>query len=191
MSTTGPISSALMQAFPTGRHKLEHAKQQIREIPFIRFDETSSHGAQHDLAAGDFTNFFQRLTSDFTIPRDIQKLILDALCAELNREVIREMYFSRGNPGWVTYGQIVTRRCNDGSIDVAHTVHRISFQLQPMIITTKYKKTKRILGMKCGHKNKYRSTAVPRSLSDQEGKDLQTYAMCKAFLDFTETVGQQ
>ena len=127
----------------------------------------------------------QRLTSDFTIPRDIQELILDVLCAEVNREVIREMYFSRGNPGWVTYGQIVTRRCNDGSIDVAHTVHRISFQLQPMIITTKHKKTKRRFGIKCGHKNKYRSTAVPRSLSDQEGKDLQTYAKCKAFLDFT------
>ena len=164
----GNVASVLARGFSTDS-QLSLAEQDIRQIPFKSFNERPSHGVKYGMSTGDFTTFVRSLSSNFAIPKDTENSILDGLYAEVNREVVREINFSKGS-GYVTYGQVSTLRHNDGRIDLAHTIHHLSFQLQPA-----HKKKKQCRR----HKNK-----KPRNLSEQELTAMMNYAKYKAITNF-------
>ena len=172
----GNVADVLANGFSMDR-QVTLAEQKIHQIPFKYFNEKPSHGVRLRMSTGEFTTFVHQLASDFTIPKDIEASILDGLNAALNREVVKEIHFSKGNPGFVTYGQVSTLRHNDGRIDLAHTIYHFSFQLQPQVV--KYKKPKRFLGIKYGSKTKYKE--VDRTLSVQDMTILVDYAKYRAF----------
>ena len=175
----GNVAAVLANGFSTDK-QITLAEQKIRQIPFKYFSERPSHGVRLRMSTGEFTAFVRRLASDFTIPKDVEASILDGLYAAVNREIVKEIYFSKGNPGFVTYGQVSTLRHNDGRIDLAHTIYHFSFQLEPDIV--KYKKPKRFLGIEYGSKTKYKK--VDRTLSDQDMTILVDYAKYRAFTNF-------
>lgn len=175
----GNVAGALANGFSTDK-QVTLAEQNIRQIPFKYFYERPSHGVRLRMSTGEFTTFVHRLASDFTIPKEVEASILDGLYAAVNRETVKEIHFSKGNPGFVTYGQVSTLRHKDGRIDVAHTIYRFSFQLQPQIV--KYKKPKKFWGIKYGSETKYKE--VDRTLSDQDMTVLGDYAKYRAFTNF-------
>lgn len=182
----GNIASALARGFSTDT-QLSTAEQSVRQIPFEYFNEKPSYGIQHHMSVGEFTTYVGRLASDFGIPKDIESSILDGIHAEVNREIVKEIRFSKGNPGTVTYGQVSTLRHADGRIDMAHTIHHVSFKLKPDII--KKKKKKRFLGIKVGSRTKY--IQVERNLSDREMAVLVNYAQHKAFSSFRSSYARE
>ena len=172
------VASFLAKSFSINDRQLALAEQEIHQISIKYFNERPSHGVQFGMSKTEFTAFVHRLVLDFAIPTDVETSILDGLYAAANREVVREINFSKDDPGFVTYGQVGTLRHDDGRIDLAHTIHHFSFELQSK------KGHKHKAGRKHKCRGRRRHKKKKRSLSQHEMDILVNYAKHKAFTNF-------
>ena len=172
----GSVADVLAQGFSTDNQISSADNCIIRKIPFQSFNERKFYGVKYRMSKGDFTEFVHGLSSKFAVPKVTENSLLEVLYAEVNKEVVREIHFSKGF-GYVTYGQVSILRHNDGWIDLAYTIHHVSFQIQPGMV--RHEKSSGLSDW--GHKTKYRGEP---SLSDQEMTILLNYAKYKAINNF-------
>ena len=176
---TKVIGSVLVNSFPS----LSQVAPSVEGIPFQYFNETPSHVVKNGLAIPQFTALVNDLSSTHGLADDMKRSILDAQYTAVSAEVIREFKFIRGGPGTVTYGRIATMKKPDGTIDCAHAIHKVNFELQPEIIV--HKKKKRFAGVVV--KVKKRTERHPLSLSEADQNRLYSYTQYKALTGFKTT----
>ena len=174
-STEG-VANALMRSFPRGSGNFNEVQKALKALPFQNFREAASDDLNLGLTVQQFKDKVQTLARDFGLGDDTKQSILEGQFAEVNKEVVKNFLFKRGEAGKVTQGLIVTMKRPDGTIDIGHVIHRLDFRLAPEIIMHKRRRRR---GFR--RRTRVRYEAKMRSLSHRDEELLVSYVGHKLY----------
>ena len=142
--TTEGVATALLRSSPSGSGNFHKVQNALKALLFQTFQESASDDLNLGLTVEQFKDKVQalKLARDFGLGDDTKQSILEGQFVEVNKEVVKNFLFKRGEAGKVTQGLIATMKRPDGTIDIGHVIHRLDFQLAPEIIRLEKKKKK-------------------------------------------------
>ena len=103
------------------------SQEEINQLKFTKFNETSSCNSVKGIPKGKFENFVERFKKRYGLPDEVKDSILDAPYSLENEESVKEFKFRDGQ-GDVYHGRFVTIT-SDEMIDIAYAIYSLSFQL--------------------------------------------------------------
>ncbi len=178
LSVSANIASTLVQSFPSNTV----VSTVLSGIQFEHFKEKPSHVVKSKLSVEQFTSTVNTIANSYGLAQDVKNSILDGLHAEVNKEVVQQLKFTRGGPSSVIYGRIATMKRKDGTMDLAQAIHQVDFKLTPEIIH--HKKKKRILGIVV--RTKRWEEKKERTLSENDRQRLLSFVQGKALSGFND-----
>lgn len=101
-ASTGGIVTALLRSFPRRSENFHQVQQSVNALPFQTFQEAASIDLNLGLTVQQFENKVLSLTRNFGLGNDTKQSIMDGQYAEVNKEVVKEFLFERGQAGEVT-----------------------------------------------------------------------------------------
>ena len=102
-------------------------QEEINQLKFKKFKETSSCNGTKGIAVTGFKNFVENLQKRCGLPDKVKDSILDALNSSENEESVTQFQFKDGQ-GDVHHGRFLTIK-RDNMIDIAYAIYSLSFEL--------------------------------------------------------------
>ena len=177
------VAIALVQSFPPNTQ----ISTSVSGIPFEYFREKPVHLLKSRLSIQQFTSTVNDIIKSYELDAEVKNALLDAQYAEVNKEVIQKLKFTRGKQSNAIYGRIATIKREDGTIDLAQAIHEVDFQLKPEII--QHKKVRRnFWGRK---RTKRWEEKKERTLSENERQYILSFVQGKSLSGFSAKFAAQ